>query len=53
MRHVIGFMGMCALLFGLSSIYFLRGYLRRYCIVTRGKTLIICGSVAALMVKYA
>ena len=37
MRHVIGFTGMCALLFGLSGIYFFSGSLRRYCVLPIGE----------------
>ena len=42
MRNVIGFTAMCALLFGLSGVYFFSGSLRRYCVLPTGEQLIAC-----------
>ena len=37
MRNIISFTAMCALLFGLSGIYFFSGSLRRYCVLPTGE----------------
>ena len=40
MRNIIGFTAMCALLFGLSGLYFFSGSLRRYCVLPTGDCLL-------------